>query len=367
MCCAVNSIAVPTWNMRYRYPNAAWINPSLPASIAAYASPASSNAKRVGGEPVEGELGEQADDGAASGAHGSIGCRGERESSTPGCCESSAGGGGTRRRAGATRPWCRTTRQPGRCPRGRAARTPNARRPGCPTPRPRSAPASIAPTARSAVGQTVDRDRFHAEPGKAHRAATPAVRRRSTRAPARWSMSAVNAPTTPRPSTTTVSPSSGPASSVICNAVSTSGNSVAYRGVDGAEGDDIAGLGDKRVLMGLEGEHQPALRRARTGSPRRRRRSCTRSGTDTGTSHRALRSSRRRGSSGSSSPRYASISVPALMPENDVRTSTSPSPSGWQIGSTGCRPDEGPRTRGTGHSSSAPVCQQAPVCESRGG
>ena len=178
----------------------------------------------------------------------------------------------------------------------------------------------------------------------------------TTRAPARWSMSAVRAPTTPRPSTTTVSPRSGPASRVICNAVSTSGKSVACRGVDGAERDDVAGLRDERVLVRLEGEDQRALRQGRTGSPRRRRRSCTRSGTGTGTCRRVRRCVSSSGSSGSSSPRYANISVPALMPENEVRTSTSPSSSGEAVRTAGCRPTRGdePQRPATRHRRSLP-------------
>ena len=67
-----------------------------------------------------------------------------------------------------------------------------------------------------------------------------------------------SAPTTPRPNTRTVSPSDGPASRVICRAVSTSGNSVAWRGATSTEGDNTTGV-DEAVLMRVEGEHQGAF------------------------------------------------------------------------------------------------------------
>ena len=58
------------------------------------------------------------------------------------------------------------------------------------------------------------------------------------------------------------------------------------------------------------------------------------------------------GSSGSSSPRYASISVPPLMPENDVRTRTSPSSTG-RDGSVLTATDRGPSNQSSTQSSAS--------------
>ena len=68
----------------------------------------------------------------------------------------------------------------------------------------------------------------------------------STRAPARCSNNAVNVPTAPRPNRTTGSPNTAPASRVICNAVSTSGNIVACRGSADPSGTTSTALATKR-------------------------------------------------------------------------------------------------------------------------
>ena len=244
-------------------------------------------------------------------------------SSTPACCGSSAGGGGTRRPSGSDTslvPYHEATRTvPSWASKPSAVRSasglPDASITSGTVERP--VRLSSEPSRRR-----VGRDRVDAEPGARRRAATPGARRRP---PGRPPVGAAVPSATRR--------HRGRARRPSRRAAAPASKRDLQRGLDEREQRRLPWVDgrrgrrrrrpSRRTRPGAAGRRRPA-RPPEVGPalPRRRRRSCSRSGTDTGTCRRARRSSRRAASSGSSSPRYASISVPALIPENEVRTST---------------------------------------------
>ena len=145
-------MAVPTWNMRYPYPNAAWINPSRPASIAAYASAGAIERERVGRQAVEREIVEQADDGVAPALGRPTVAQPRRDrrhlraaDRQPAAVEVAA----ERQRHVLAR---RTRRRRAPPPRAPAVRVRFAARRGCRTPRSRAVPRRACPSDSSTSG-----------------------------------------------------------------------------------------------------------------------------------------------------------------------------------------------------------------------
>ena len=142
---------------------------------------------------AERELVEQADDGVAASVRRPIDRSAAPGSSTPGCCGSSAGGGGSRCRGAATPPSRRTTTRRERCPRAPA--TPSAVRSASGLPdasiderhRRRDRPSDSVRPAR----RPVRRPRCRGSCARRRRQGCGSTA--STRAPARWSRSAVSA------------------------------------------------------------------------------------------------------------------------------------------------------------------------------
>ena len=130
---------------------------------------------------------------------------------------------------------------------GEQRKRPAAARRGCRTPRsPAGRRASRSERRGNVIGgrRRGRRSRRRARDGRS-RGSTA-----TTWAPARCSSTLVSAPTTPSPNTTTVSSNTGPASRVICSAVSTNGNSVASRAFTAPSGITSSASATKRSWWG---------------------------------------------------------------------------------------------------------------------
>ena len=252
-------------------------------------------------------------------------------SSRPACCGSSADGGGTRRPAAAAPASCRTTTPPARCPRAPARRARRPARPGCRTPRRRAErPPSVR--RRSSVVAPADRSMASTRCRAPSRspAATHAAPPRSRRAPARCSSTA-REHARPRRGRSRRRARRAPLRRRGSPAAPSRPAETAWPGAASARlraGTTSRRRDDEAILVRMEREHQ--LRRpggsGRLSSTTPDAAVAVAEGiANVPSSAPSVSSS---GRAGSSSPRYASSSVPALIPDHEVRTTTSPAPSG---------------------------------------
>ena len=131
-------------------------------------------------------------------------------------------------------------------------------------------------------------------------------------------------------------------------------------GRDRAHRHQVAPPGPRRNPDGAGRRRRPRPRSIHTGSPPRRRHSCSRTGRGTANVPPSAPIVSSTGSAGSSSPRYASISVPPLIPENDVCTLTSPSLDRAPAVPSSTSTDRGPSNQRM-HRTTDPVCPRRPA------
>ena len=129
---------------------------------------------------------------------------------------------------------------------------------------------------------------------------------------------------------------------------------------DRADRDQVARRGHEGVLVGLEGEDDRAFVELAPALLDDVRRSCTRTGTGNVNVPPSAPIVSSTGSAGSSSPRYASISVPPLIPEKMVRTRDLARPRRGAAVPSSRSPIEDRRTREL-------VTSCDPVCPRRAG